>query len=374
MLPLALLVLPLKGLGHVNRAVLARTVSNLAGESKPLPSLTPDLGFTVTGACPNDPADVLCCIKTSCKSGTGTCLDTNVVGCPGGQFDPGYCPGPTNVQCCVKDVGTTCKNNNGQSGICQDKSTTSCPGGQYEAGFCPGPTNIQCCIKSCPEYWVVGVRGSNEHDGSIANNDINQMGDTLAQYIGVAANILPSSTEYFGLPYPAELSNLEEYLSSEEQGWQSLVPIIKSQVQVCPNIKIGVAGYSQGANVVNDALHFLESDDPGSLDHIKAVLLLADPKNDPNQSYDLLITLDGVPAPKTTNTGVLGAQVLPDQVKGVATSLCIENDIVCDSASNIPGLIIQGMEAAIHSSYKACCTDFDFPAIAGASFANRMTA
>src|ERR1700728_892543 len=59
MLPLALLVLPLKGLGHVNRAVLARTVSNLAGESKSLSSLTSDLGFTATGACPNDPADVL---------------------------------------------------------------------------------------------------------------------------------------------------------------------------------------------------------------------------------------------------------------------------------------------------------------------------
>jgi hypothetical protein len=200
------------------------------------------------------------------------------------------------------------------------------------------------------------------------------MGDTLAHYIGVAANILPSSTEYFGLPYPAALSSLEAYLSSEEQGWQSLAPIIKSQVQVCPNIKIGVAGYSQGANVVNDALHFLASDDPGSLGHIKSVLLLADPRNDPNQSYDVLITIDGDPAPKTTNTGILGAQALPDQVKGVTTSLCIENDIVCDASSNIAGLIIQGMEASIHTTYKACCVDFDFPAILGAAFANRMTA
>jgi hypothetical protein len=200
------------------------------------------------------------------------------------------------------------------------------------------------------------------------------MGDTLAHYIGVAANTLPSSTEYFGLPYPAELSSLEAYLSSEEQGWQSLVAIIKSQVQVCPNIKIGVAGYSQGANVVNDALHFLESDDPGSLNHIKAVLLLADPRNDPNQSYEVLITLDGLPAPKTTNTGILGAQALPDQVKKVTTSLCIENDIVCDSANDLPGLILQGILADIHSSYKACCTEFYFPAIGGSSFANRMMA
>ncbi|KAH0566350.1 hypothetical protein GP486_000256 [Trichoglossum hirsutum] len=65
-------------------------------------------GFTVTGACPNDPADVKCCLSKDCKNpdtGTGgTCLDSDRITCGnGGGYIKGQCPGSATVQCCVNE-------------------------------------------------------------------------------------------------------------------------------------------------------------------------------------------------------------------------------------------------------------------------------
>ena len=57
-------------------------------------------GFTWPNACPNDAADVKCCIQATCTG--GTCLDRNVVSCTGGTFKPGLCPGGSSVQCCQR--------------------------------------------------------------------------------------------------------------------------------------------------------------------------------------------------------------------------------------------------------------------------------
>lgn len=328
----------------------------------------------MTGACPNDPADVLCCIETTCANGadTGHCLDTKL-GCSGGEFVANLCPGPSTVECCVKYAGQICKNNAGQSGICQDTSAT-CAGGTYQAGFCPGPSNIECCIKTCPEYFVVGVRGSNEGPGDTGNSGIDAMGFTVAQLIGVASKIIPAAnTEYVGIPYPAQLLPIAQYPISVQQGVETLVTTLKAEFAKCPDAKIGVAGYSQGANVVNDALHSLESD-TAILDNIKAVLLLADPENDPNQNYDVFITLDGLPATVTAYQGILGAQILPSQVRGVTSSFCLQGDIVCDFAGTVPGAIDEAMVLPIHTDYKSCCQDYLLSAVGGSSFGNRMIA
>ncbi|EON63414.1 hypothetical protein W97_02641 [Coniosporium apollinis CBS 100218] len=67
-------------------------------------------GFTVTGACPNDPNDVKCCVGKGCTkvnpapliSSAGNCYDSSKIKCVGGRYEKGLCPGPRNVQCCVK--------------------------------------------------------------------------------------------------------------------------------------------------------------------------------------------------------------------------------------------------------------------------------
>ena len=58
-------------------------------------------GTSTSGYCPDDPADVKCCTKSSCGSG-GDCRWTS--SCSGSMLS-GQCPGPTDFKCCVTGGG-----------------------------------------------------------------------------------------------------------------------------------------------------------------------------------------------------------------------------------------------------------------------------
>src|SRR5436190_404258 len=55
-------------------------------------------GTYISGACPNDPADIKCCTKASCGSG-GNCRWTSQ--CSSGKTQTGLCPGPADFKCCL---------------------------------------------------------------------------------------------------------------------------------------------------------------------------------------------------------------------------------------------------------------------------------
>ena len=67
------------------------------------------LGFTVSGACPRDPASVKCCLSKSCTNTAGqpgTCLNNPGPATCSGSFVTGRCPStPNDVQCCVGGAG-----------------------------------------------------------------------------------------------------------------------------------------------------------------------------------------------------------------------------------------------------------------------------
>ena len=76
--------------------------------------------------------------RTTCTTpdGSGTCLSTS--SCTTGGFHvAGYCPGPTDIQCCIEK---TCTTSSG-SGICMNTQNTC--SGKFVAGACPGPSDIQ---------------------------------------------------------------------------------------------------------------------------------------------------------------------------------------------------------------------------------------
>lgn len=82
-------------------------------------------------------------IGQSCTTpdGTGTCQNT--ADCTTQGFNlAGYCPGPADIQCCIKQ---TC-NTGSSSGICMNTSDKC--GGNFVPGFCPGDSTIQCCTSS----------------------------------------------------------------------------------------------------------------------------------------------------------------------------------------------------------------------------------
>ncbi|KAF2254933.1 hypothetical protein BU26DRAFT_475483 [Trematosphaeria pertusa] len=65
-------------------------------------SCSSDGGSFISNACPGTPDDIKCCVKTSCASG-GNCRWTSQCSGSGLTSQPGFCPGPTNFQCCTKE-------------------------------------------------------------------------------------------------------------------------------------------------------------------------------------------------------------------------------------------------------------------------------
>ncbi|CCX15947.1 hypothetical protein FPQ18DRAFT_404552 [Pyronema domesticum] len=67
-------------------------------------------GITYNNLCPNDPADVKCCLELTCKpssGGSGLCRSKSRNGCSGGTFVAGACPGSADIACCVKGGSTS---------------------------------------------------------------------------------------------------------------------------------------------------------------------------------------------------------------------------------------------------------------------------
>ncbi|GME52458.1 carbohydrate esterase family 5 protein [Neofusicoccum parvum] len=54
--------------------------------------------------------------------------------------------------------------------------------------------------------------------------------------------------------YPASINNVEDYSNSEHQGVVAMTKLVQDYVTACPNTKIALLGYSQGAEVVGDVL------------------------------------------------------------------------------------------------------------------------
>ncbi|KAF7514203.1 hypothetical protein GJ744_004528 [Endocarpon pusillum] len=71
-----------------------------------------DGGFTFNDACPNDGANIKCCVEKECvkvqqaplESLGGRCYDKRYNNCAGGHYERNLCPGDNNVQCCIKGL------------------------------------------------------------------------------------------------------------------------------------------------------------------------------------------------------------------------------------------------------------------------------
>jgi len=93
------------------------------------------------------------------------------------------------------------------------------------------------------------------------------VGDPLAKAVGV---LVPGTTDY-AVNYPASSAS-----NSQQLGITDTLSHIKTVAAACPGQKFAVAGYSQGAAVVNQALTQLS---PSMYDSIVAVAQFGDPAN-----------------------------------------------------------------------------------------------
>lgn len=136
--------------------------------------------------------------------------------------------------------------------------------------------------------------------------------------------------------YPATLNN---YASSSAQGVSALKTLVTTEVQNCPNEKIVLAGYSQGAHVILD---LIGGGGGGSLgattapistsisSHIVAFASFGDPRHVTGQAFDLGSSRRNGLFPRSTTQ--LNA-IAPFASK--IQAYCDSNDEFCDSGTSL---------------------------------------
>jgi cutinase len=154
----------------------------------------------------------------------------------------------------------------------------------------------------CPDVEVVSARGTDEPPGpgSIGQAFIDSLGPKLpGRSVGV-----------YGVNYPAT----DDFVRSESAGAGDGSAHVQSTVANCPNTKIVLSGYSQGAAVIDMVTEELP---PEVADHVAAVAVFGNPKS--------------------TFARKLGGGQLPaisPLYRPKTIDLCIPDDPICSEGKN----------------------------------------
>jgi len=178
----------------------------------------------------------------------------------------------------------------------------------------------------CAAVSIVTARASTEAAGEgITGALVTQVVNASTQTVSRAS-----------VSYPATLNN---YNSSSLQGINAAKTQITNLVNSCPNTKVVLMGYSQGAHVMLDVLGGGQGGSLGTatppLDsniasHVTAVATFGDPRHVPNQSFDL--------GTATRNGRFPRSQTQLNVLAGFASRIaawCDSNDTFCDSGNSV---------------------------------------
>jgi cutinase len=116
----------------------------------------------------------------------------------------------------------------------------------------------------CPDVDVVSARGTDEPPGP---------GSIGQAFIDSLRPKLPGrSVEVYGVNYPAT----DDFVRSESAGADDARAHVQSTVANCPNTRMVLSGYSQGAAVIDMVTEELP---PKVADHVAAVAVFGNPKS-----------------------------------------------------------------------------------------------
>jgi hypothetical protein len=179
---------------------------------------------------------------------------------------------------------------------------------------------------ACTQVLIITARASGEAAGEgITKSLVDQVVRTTKQTISRA-----------NVNYPATLNN---YASSSAQGVTALKAQLTTAVQSCPDEKIVLAGYSQGAHVVLDVLGgggggVLGASTPAVpaniSSHVVAVTTFGDPRHVINQPFDLGTSRRNGLFPRVAAQLQALAPFAP-----IIQAFCDSNDTFCDSGFSI---------------------------------------
>ncbi|EEH09423.1 conserved hypothetical protein [Histoplasma capsulatum G186AR] len=176
---------------------------------------------------------------------------------------------------------------------------------------------------SCTAITIITARGTSEDPGE----------GRLASIASDLANERQNSKR-IALDYPADLF---PYSLSLYKGIQALTGLLNTSVSSCPQSKIVLLGYSQGAHVIGNVLcggAFAErAVDRTIADKVSAIIFMADPRHVPGKSFDVgSSTRSGLfPRPDSEACDTYASRM---------RSYCDSGDPVCDS----------GFDREVHSA------------------------
>lgn len=226
----------------------------------------------------------------------------------------------------------------------------------------PAAPSTQVSISACPALYALGIQGTGESSPDAApSTDTGMLSTVFRPLLAKAAE--PGLVDRAYVPYEAGFGGAVPggavpYTESVDGGLERLRSMTTQVLQRCPNSRVAVVGYSQGAHVAS-----LFAQEVGSgrgsvpADKIAAVALFADPTRSanaplfpgapdrttptaaPGTSGD---TLDDVAAVRQAVApgGGLGTQT--DQaadfgkLTGRVASFCATGDLACDAPQGAP--------------------------------------
>jgi cutinase len=163
-----------------------------------------------------------------------------------------------------------------------------------------GPT---ASADECPNAEVVFARGTGEPVGP--------GGPGQAFYDSLTSQ-LPGKTINL---YPVDYPSTTDYVNSAHAGADNEVAHVQATATACPNTKIVLGGYSQGAGVADMTSHRLS---PQVANHVAAVALFGNPQS----SYAKSLSDSQIPA--------IDPSYSPKTI-----DICLPNDNICAEGGSI---------------------------------------
>jgi hypothetical protein len=188
------------------------------------------------------------------------------------------------------------------------------------AGLAVAPLTFaaQAPANACPDLEIIGARGTTERPG---------LGVVLTPLAQQITRELPQTVRTTALDYPASFN----YTASVRQGARQLAADMESTAEECADTRFVLMGYSQGADVVGDAIAGSGRGAPGVsdalVDRISSVLLFGDPAFTAGEPFNVT---DGA------RSGIFprGAGRL-DAVADRTQSFCNRNDRFCQGGTSL---------------------------------------
>jgi hypothetical protein len=232
--------------------------------------------------------------------------------------------------------------------------------GMTLAGFATGTATA---APECADLHWIGAAGSGQRDGVGLTTNAGMGGVVYQSYLQLRSDLAASgrtidaeAVQYPAAPVPLEggLGGWMGFMDSVDEGSDATAEQFEKFTERCPDTKVVLAGYSQGAMVIHRNLHDL-ADDP----HVAAALLIADGDRLPvDNTINMGSTASlpsGVPGKGVAQEHSFLASAptakLPPELGARTLSVCDVGDPVCDYDPKTDAGALSPAAIAIHTSY-----------------------